>query len=103
MLGYAHPTIYEKVSIQDPLRDYEHLLSMERYPDPEDADRTYPFMPPDFNPEDNVVNRDYEVFERRFRDACHFFVCDITGVRSGEAGYGGKVRDVYTPCSRDFQ
>lgn len=53
---------------------------MERYPDPDDAGRRYPLMPPDFDLRDNVMNKEYEVFERRFRDACHFFVCDMTGV-----------------------
>ena len=84
--------------LQDPLNEYEDLLSMERYPDPADEERMYPFMPPDFNPDDNVVNRNYELFERRFRDACHFFVCDITGRSDGNAGWGGgKVRHYYLP------
>lgn len=72
--------VFPTSNCQDPLGEYAHLLAVERYPDPDDAGRRYPLMPPDFDPRDNVMNKEYEVFERRFRDACHFFVCDMTGV-----------------------
>ncbi|KAK3913460.1 Cyclin-dependent protein kinase inhibitor SMR15 [Frankliniella fusca] len=69
-----------EMDTEDPLGEYGHLLAAERYPDMEDAARKYPLMPADFNLEDNVMNKEYEVFERRFRDACQYFVCEITGV-----------------------
>ncbi|XP_026279859.2 uncharacterized protein LOC113207490 [Frankliniella occidentalis] len=68
-----------EMDTEDPVGEYGHLLAIERYPDMEDAGRKYPLMPADFNIEDNVMNKEYEVFERRFRDACQFFVCEITG------------------------
>ncbi|XP_034241049.1 uncharacterized protein LOC117645172 [Thrips palmi] len=72
-------TIMDELGTEDPLNEYRHLLVMERFPDPEDADRTYPLMPPDFDPEKNIMDEQYGMFEQRFLDACHYFVADITG------------------------